>query len=232
MLPASRGHWWASQPQWLDKGGWSRVSFVSSPSLSPFLPVRCVYGCREKCYLRVLAVYWLDNDLTLTNYFHLNLKIVREHSLQKTALFLTIDHCTELNCTVGPLGPQQNHSESCLIMNKNDSCVMGLKEKRLHLELKPRQSWSTRHIDSVDINWQTHQRLQKTKNRGRVSWRGTWVAWKERKENDRERKCRQLLLIPRRRSWVAFLWRKGAHARTPKLHPLHDSLAHTHTLLG
>lgn len=36
-LPASRGHWWASQPQWKERGLWSEVSFVSSPYFSQFL---------------------------------------------------------------------------------------------------------------------------------------------------------------------------------------------------
>ncbi len=72
----------------------------------------------------VLAAHQLDNGRTLSHYFHLNLKIVQERPLQKnTTLFLTIDHCAELKRTVGPWSPQQCHSEACLIMNKNDSCV-------------------------------------------------------------------------------------------------------------
>ena len=57
------------------------------------------------------------------------------------------------------------------------------------------------------------------------------LEWPEKgggKKREKEGKCRQLLLIPRRRSWVAFLWREGTRARTSNC--AHFTTAwHTHT---
>ncbi len=72
---ASRGCWWASQPQWKERRGWSEVSFVSSPSFS--LNTICAW-LQGKTIVHVLAVHPLHNDLCLANYLHLNLKIVQE----------------------------------------------------------------------------------------------------------------------------------------------------------